>query len=146
MVNKCILIGRLGKDPETRETHSGLAITELRLATSRGRSRDGDEVTDWHTVVCFDKTAEIAAKYLAKGRQVYVEGRLQHDSWEDNEGNKRNKTSVVAHSLQFLGSRSDSEAPSPAPAPKAKAKSKPKPRTRQRNDYSSGVGPDDLPF
>jgi len=107
MVNKVILIGRLGRDPETRETKSGMAVAELRLATSRGRG--DNEQTDWHTVVCFDKTAEIVSKYLSKGRQVYVEGRLQHDSWEDNDGNKKYKTTVVANSVQFLGSRNDSE-------------------------------------
>ena len=83
MVNKVILIGRLGRDPEARKTNSGMAVAELRLATSRGRG--DDEQTDWHTIVCFDKTAEVVTKYLAKGRQVYVEGRLQHDSWEDKE-------------------------------------------------------------
>jgi single-strand DNA-binding protein len=107
MVNKVILIGRLGRDPETRETNSGMTVAELRIATSRGRG--DNEQTDWHTVVCFDKTAEIVAKYLSKGRQVYVEGRLQHDSWEDKDGNKKYKTSVVANSVQFLGSRSEAE-------------------------------------
>tara|TARA_R100000458_G_C8258947_1_gene234662 strand:+ start:421 stop:819 length:399 start_codon:yes stop_codon:yes gene_type:complete len=107
MVNKVILIGRLGRDPETRETNSGMMVAELRLATSRGRG--DNEQTDWHTVVCFDKTAEIVAKYLSKGRQVYVEGRLQHDSWEDKEGNKKYKTSIIANSVQFLGSRSDAD-------------------------------------
>ena len=108
MVNKVILIGRLGRDPETRETNSGMTVAEMRIATSRGRGNS--EQTDWHTVVCFDKTAEIVAKYLSKGRQVYVEGRLQHDSWEDKEGNKKYKTSIVANSVQFLGSRSDADA------------------------------------
>lgn len=107
MVNKVILIGRLGRDPETRETNSGMMVAELRLATSRGRG--DNEQTDWHTVVCFDKTAEIVSKYLTKGRQVYVEGRLQHDSWEDKEGNKKYKTSIIANSVQFLGSRSDAD-------------------------------------
>ena len=107
MVNKVILIGRLGRDPEARKTNSGMAVAELRIATSRGRG--DDEQTDWHTVVCFDKTADVVTKYLAKGRQVYVEGRLQHDSWEDKEGNKKYKTSIIANSVQFLGSRNDAE-------------------------------------
>ena len=105
MVNKVILIGRLGRDPEARKTNSGMAVAELRLATSRGRG--DDEQTDWHTVVCFDKTAEVVTKYLAKGRQVYVEGRLQHDSWY--------KTSIIANSVQFLGSRNDAEGGGSAP-------------------------------
>ena len=79
MVNKVILIGRLGRDPETRETNSGMTVAELRIATSRGRG--DNEQTDWHTVVC----------------------------WEDKDGNKKYKTSVVANSVQFLGSRSDAE-------------------------------------
>ena len=111
MVNKVILIGRLGRDPESRQTNSGMAVAELRIATTRGRDRDGNEQTDWHTVVCFDKTAEIVSKYLSKGRQVYVEGRLQHDSWEDREtGQKRYKTTVVANTVNFLGSRNDADA------------------------------------
>lgn len=110
MVNKVILIGRLGRDPESRQTNSGMAVSELRIATSRGKDRDGNEQTDWHTVVCFDKTAEIVSKYLSKGRQVYIEGRLQHDSWEDREtGQKRYKTTVVANTVNFLGSRNDSD-------------------------------------
>tara|TARA_R110000823_G_scaffold198643_2_gene329810 strand:- start:875 stop:1276 length:402 start_codon:yes stop_codon:yes gene_type:complete len=114
MVNKVILIGRLGRDPEARKTNSGMAVAELRLATSRGRG--DDEQTDWHTVVCFDKTAEVVTKYLAKGRQVYVEGRLQHDSWEDKEtGQKKYKTSIIANSVQFLGSRNDAEGGGSAP-------------------------------
>lgn len=137
MVNKVMLIGRLGKDPETRETNSGLSVCELRLATSRGRSKDGNDVTDWHTVVCFDKTADIAAKYLSKGRQVYVEGRLQYDSWEDNEGNKRNKTSVIANSLQFLGSKADTEQVEHKAAPV-----QPRRKAKKHNE----LGPDDLPF
>ena len=110
MVNKVILIGRLGRDPESRQTNSGMAVSELRIATTRGRDRDGNEQTDWHTVVCFDKTAEIVSKYLSKGRQVYIEGRLQHDSWEDREtGQKRYKTTVVANTVNFLGSRNDAD-------------------------------------
>ena len=122
MVNKVILIGRLGRDPEARKTNSGMAVAELRIATSRGRG--DDEQTDWHTVVCFDKTADVVTKYLAKGRQVYVEGRLQHDSWEDKEtGQKKYKTSIIANSVQFLGSRNDADGSAPSAMPSRKSTS-----------------------
>tara|TARA_A100001515_G_scaffold92721_2_gene74020 strand:+ start:1973 stop:2377 length:405 start_codon:yes stop_codon:yes gene_type:complete len=134
MVNKVILIGRLGRDPEARKTNSGMAVAELRIATSRGRG--DDEQTDWHTVVCFDKTADVVTKYLAKGRQVYVEGRLQHDSWEDKEtGQKKYKTSIIANSVQFLGSRNDADGSAPSAMP-----------SRKSNSSSRSFSESDVPF
>ena len=104
-VNKVILIGNLGADPELRYTSGGQAVTDLRLATSRrftGRDGSQQEDTQWHRVVVWGKQAEHCKEYLSKGRQVYVEGRLQTRSWEDRDGNKRYTTEVVAQTVQFL--------------------------------------------
>lgn len=100
-VNKVILIGHVGKKPELRQA-GGSSVCELSIATSE-RVKEVEK-TEWHTVVCWGKTAESAAKYLDKGRQVYVEGRIQTRSWDDkNTGEKRYKTEVVASQLTFLG-------------------------------------------
>ena len=109
MVNKVILVGNLGRDPEVRSTPSGQPVATFTLATSRRwRDKNGQkqEQTEWHTVVCWGKQAEIAGQYLTKGKQVYVEGRLQTRSWDDrNSGEKRYKTEVVCDTFQMLGQR-----------------------------------------
>ena len=105
-VNKVILIGNLGADPELRYTSGGSAVADLRLATSRKyTTKDGTakEDTQWHRIVVWGKQAEHCKEYLSKGRQVYVEGRLQTRQWEDRDGNKRYTTEVVAERVQFLG-------------------------------------------
>jgi len=105
-VNKVILIGNLGQDPEVRFTQSGSAVANLRLATTdQYTDRDGQrqERTEWHRVVAFGKTAELCKEYLSKGRQIYVEGSLQTRSWEDKSGQKRYTTEVVASAIKFLG-------------------------------------------
>ena len=105
-VNKVQLIGNLGRDPETRSSQGGSTIANLRIATTeRRKDRDGNwnDHTEWHNVVCFGRTAENAAKYLAKGRQVYIEGRLQTRKWQDKEGKDRWSTEVVCDQLRFLG-------------------------------------------
>ena len=104
-INKAIVIGNLGADPELRHTQSGTAVCNLRIATNETwNDRDGQkqERTEWHSVVVFGKQAENCNQYLQKGRQVYVEGRLQTRDWEDRDGNKRYTTEIVAHSVQFL--------------------------------------------
>ena len=104
-LNKVMLIGNLGADPELRYTSGGQAVTDLRLATSRrwqGRDGTTQEDTQWHRVVVWGKQAEHCKEYLNKGRQVFVEGRLQTRSWEDRDGNKRYTTEVVAQTVQFL--------------------------------------------
>lgn len=106
-VNKVILVGNLGADPELRYTNSQQPVTELRLATSRKwKDREGQmqDQTEWHRIVVWGKQAEHCKEYLAKGRQVYVEGRLQTRSWEDRDGNKRYTTEVVAQNVVFLSS------------------------------------------
>jgi len=105
-VNKVILIGNLGRDPEMRYTGSGNAVANLSLATTRRyRDRDGQqqEETEWHRVVMFSRLAEIAGEYLRKGSQVYIEGRLQTRKWQDNNGQDRYTTEVVANEMQMLG-------------------------------------------
>ncbi len=106
MINKAILIGNLGADPELRSTGGGQAVCEMRLATSRKwTSKEGEkkEDTQWHRVVVWGKQGESCKQYLAKGRQCYVEGRLQTREWEDKDGNKRWTTEIVAERVQFLG-------------------------------------------
>lgn len=106
-VNKVILIGNLGRDPELRFTQGGQAVCNFTIATTeRFGGRDGgaaQERTEWHRIVVWGKTAENCAQYLAKGRSVYIEGRLQTRDWEDKEGNKRRSTEVTANTVQFLG-------------------------------------------
>ncbi len=108
-VNKVILIGNLGKDPETRYAPSGAAITNVRLATTRNwkdkATGERKEETEWHSVVFYDRLAEIAGEYLKKGRPVYVEGRLKTRKWQDKEGQDRYTTEVIADQMQLLGSR-----------------------------------------
>src|SRR5690348_15604962 len=108
-LNKVSLIGRLGKDPEMRYTASGAAVTTFTLATNRmTKAADGtaQEETDWHTVVTWDKLAETCNQFLSKGRQVYIEGRLQTRTWEQD-GQKRYKTEVIAHEMLILDSKQD---------------------------------------
>ncbi len=109
MVNKAFLLGNLGRDPEVRSTSSGQPVANFPVATSRKwKDRDGQlqEQTEWHNVVCFGRLAEIAGQYLTKGKQIFVEGRIQTRSWDDrNTGEKRYRTEVVAENFQMLGSR-----------------------------------------
>jgi single-strand DNA-binding protein len=110
-VNKVILIGNLGRDPELRYTQGGSAVANFTLATNeRWRDKDGNnqERTEWHRIVVWGRTAENCAQYLQKGRPVYIEGRLQTREWEDKDGNKRNTTEINALTVQFLGGRGDS--------------------------------------
>lgn len=123
-VNKVILIGNLGRDPEIRYTRDGTAVANLNIATSDSwKDSDGQrqERTEWHRVVAWDKLAEIAKEYLAKGKQVYIEGRLQTRSWEDKDGHKRYTTEVRADQMVMLGGRGGegeerSAEPPPGPA------------------------------
>ncbi|MBW7925523.1 MAG: single-stranded DNA-binding protein [Burkholderiaceae bacterium] len=108
-VNKVILVGNLGRDPETRFAPSGSAICNVRIATTRNwkdkASGEKREETEWHSVVFYDRLAEIAGEYLKKGRSVYVEGRLKTRKWQDKEGHDRYTTEIIAESMQLLGSR-----------------------------------------
>lgn len=109
-VNKVILVGRLGKDPEVRYSTNGNAITNFNLATSRVyKNKQGEKVdeTEWHRCVSFGRTAEVCGEYLHKGSLIYVEGRLQTRDWEDKDGNKRWTTEVIIDSMKMLGSKND---------------------------------------
>lgn len=104
-VNKVILVGRLGNDPEIRYTQQGVAVTNFNMATSENwmdKSGQKQERTEWHRIVVWGKMAEICSQYLAKGRQVFVEGRLQTRQWDDKDGQKRYTTEIVAATVQFL--------------------------------------------
>lgn len=106
-VNKVIVIGNLGRDPELRYTQSGQAVANFTVATNENwtnKAGEREERTEWHRVVAWGRVAELCAEYLAKGRTVYVEGRLQTREWEDKEGQKRRSTEIVAQTVQFLGS------------------------------------------
>ena len=107
-VNKVILIGNLGADPETRYLPSGDAVTNIRIATTdtwKDKSGEKQEHTEWHRVAFFGKTAEIAGEYLKKGSPVYVEGRIRTRKWQDKEGQERYSTEIVADRMQLLGAR-----------------------------------------
>lgn len=172
-VNKVILIGNLGRDPEVRYTTNGAAVCSLRLATTRNwKHRDSgerQEETEWHSVVLYDRQAEIAGEYLKKGRPVYIEGRLKTRKWQDKDGNDRYTTEIVAETMQLLGGREgggmgggmdeggggygrESEGGGggagggsrPAPAPRASA---PRPAPRQSAGSANlGDMDDDIPF
>lgn len=113
-VNKVILVGNLGRDPEVRYTPDNSAITNVSIATTdvwRDKSGEKQERTEWHRVAFFGKLAEIAGEYLKKGSQVYVEGRLQTRKWQDKEGQDRYTTEIIATEMQLLGSREGLGAP-----------------------------------
>ena len=123
-VNKCILVGNLGRDAEIRNTASGMQIASLRLATTDRQKNQAGEWTDhteWHSVVCFGKLAELMDRFGKKGKQLYVEGRIQTREYTDKDGNKRWSTEVIANEIRLLGGVRDdaqgqSSAPSRAPA------------------------------
>lgn len=144
-VNKVILIGNLGKDPEVRYMPSGEAITNINIATTdnwKDKNGEKQERTEWHRIAFFGKLAEIAGEYLKKGNPVYIEGRLQTRKWQDKEGKDRYTTEIVAEKMQMLGSRgggSDTpyaaeQSSRPAPADASKP-------TADFNDFD-----DDIPF
>jgi single-strand DNA-binding protein len=108
-INKVILVGNLGADPDTRYMPSGKAVTNIRIATSESwkdkQTGDQQERTEWHSIVMYDRLGEIAAEYLRKGSQVYIEGKLRTRKWQDKEGKDRYSTEVIANEMQMLGGR-----------------------------------------
>jgi single-strand DNA-binding protein len=145
-VNKVILIGNLGADPDLRRTPSGTAVSNLRLATTEvfsNREGEKNKRTEWHRVVAFGRLAEICSQYLKKGRQVYIEGRLQTREWEDQKGDKRYTTEIVATNMVMLGSRGEAAFAGEEAQPEAPAEIVDEPAAVQ------GAGGDedsDLPF
>jgi single-strand DNA-binding protein len=113
-VNKVILLGNLGKDPETKYNTSGTAITTFSVATSeqwQDKSGEKQEKTEWHRIVAFGKLAEICGQYLTKGKRVYIEGKTQTRSWEDKDGNTRYTTEIVARDMVMLGGKQEEARP-----------------------------------
>ncbi len=124
-VNKVILIGRLGRDPEMKYLPSGTPVVNFSLATTeRASSKDGGqrpERTEWHNIVAYSKLAELINQYLKKGRAAYIEGRIQTRSWDDRDGNKKSRTEIVANNVQFLDSRDSGSSSSTQSAPPVEA-------------------------
>jgi len=143
-VNKVILIGNLGQDPEVRYTPNGAAVTNISLATAESwKDKQSGELqtrTEWHRIVLFSRLAEIASEYLKKGSKVYIEGRLQTRKWEDKNGVERYTTEIVGNELQMLDSRGDAAGGSTKPAfQSAPAGASPEPAVSEDFD-------DDVPF
>lgn len=112
MVNKAIIIGRLGRDPEVRYTSSGTPVASFSVATDeRWTGQDGSKQskTEWHNIVAWSRLAEICEQYLKKGKLVYIEGRIQTREWDDKDGNKRRTTEIIANNMQMLSSRGDDD-------------------------------------
>ena len=147
-VNKVILIGNLGADPEIRTLESGQKVTNLSLATNRAyNNRDGQKVdeTEWHRVELWGKLAEIAGQYLQKGRTIYVEGRLRTRKWTDQSGIERYSTDIVGETMTMLGRGSEENRPAPAPA-EPLAQGSPVTNTQTASVAQPATGEDDLPF
>lgn len=112
-LNKVMLIGRLGKDPEIRYTQSGTAVASFSIATSekfKNKAGEYEEKTEWHNIVLWQKLAELAGEYLSKGSEVFIEGRIQTRKWQDNSGNDRYTTEIVGDRMQFLSKKGDKQA------------------------------------
>jgi len=137
MVNKVILVGRLGKDPEVRYTPDGTMVTNFNLATDeqwKDKSGEKTQKTEWHRIVTFGKLAEICGNYLVKGKLIYIEGRIQTRSWEDKEGVKRFTTEIIATNMQMLDTRGQAKAEGSSPDPVS------------ANSAPANMPDDDVPF
>ena len=144
-VNKVILIGRLGKDPELKYTQGGRAVANFSLATDRSwKGQDGQKVRDttWHNIVVWGKRAEVVKEYLTKGQQIYIEGRIDNRSYDDKEGNKKYISEVVLEDFAFLGSKGDS----PGGAGGYSAPSGGRPDSSPPPPSGEASDDDDLPF
>ena len=153
-INKVILVGNLGADPETRYTAGGSAVTNVSLATSESwrdkNTGETQERTEWHRVVFFNRLAEIAGEYLRKGRQVYIEGQLRTRKWQDQSGQDRYTTEVVANEMQMLGGREDGMSGGGAPASGGfrdqPRPAQPKPQPAAAPEATPDFDDDDIPF
>ena len=148
-VNKVILIGHLGQDPQQRAMPSGKAVVNLRVATTDQwrdkQTGEQKEATEWHNIVMFDRLAEIAAEYLRKGSQIYVEGRIRTRKWQDKEGQDRYTTEIVANEMQMLGGRGQSGGAG-APAQDRAPQRDPEPAARSEVAGVAESFDDDIPF
>jgi single-strand DNA-binding protein len=149
-INKVILIGNLGQDPETRYMPSGSAVTNLRIATTESfkdkETGERQERTEWHSVAMFGKLAEISAEYLKKGSQVYIEGRLRTRKWQDKEGRDRYTTEIVADEMQMLGGRGGAGMGDPPARPAAARGGRPAPAPAASGGGDADDFDDDIPF
>ena len=151
-VNKVILIGNLGRDPEVRYLPDGGAITNISVATTdvwKDKSGDKQERTEWHRVAFFGRLAEVAGEYLKKGSPVYIEGRLQTRKWQDKEGKERSTTEIVANEMKMLGSRGGGSEPmtrEPAPAAAAAAPEGGGAKPQGKKGGAFDEMDDDIPF
>ena len=160
-LNKVLLIGNVGKDPEIRHLQGGASVATITLATSeRYRDRNGEsrELTEWHTIIAWRQLADLAENYIRKGSQIYVEGKIRSRSWDDQNGQKRYVTEIQADTIQLLGRRSDNPAsqqpPQPQPSFQPQQSFQPQPSFQQHQPTTPIVnpadltddGPDDLPF
>src|SRR5579864_467921 len=152
-VNKVILIGNLGKDPEVKYTQGGMAVARFSVATTdRVKDKEGNwqDKTEWHNLVAFQRTAEIAAEYLKKGRTVYIEGRLHSDSWDDKEtGQKKYKTEIIINDLVLLGGRDpggEGGGGGRASKPSGFDQSAPEPEHSQAPPSGAEITDEDIPF
>jgi len=142
-INKVILVGNLGNDPDVKYTQSGMAVTRISLATTSVRKdRDGNtqERTEWHRVVFFGKLGEIAGEYLRKGRQVYIEGSIRYDKYTGQDGVEKYSTDIVADEMQMLGGRDDGGSYERAP----RQQTPPAPRPQAAPSAPAAVGADDF--
>jgi single-strand DNA-binding protein len=150
-VNKVILIGNLGKDPELRYTPSGQPVASFSVATTeRWTDKNGQKQdrTEWHNIVVWGKLAELTNQYLKKGRPVYIEGRITSRSWDDRDGNKKYRTEIVANQIQFLGSgpSAGSDAPMPQEPPPQSGAGEPHFEQNAPGAGQPNAPEDDLPF
>ena len=148
-VNKAILIGNLGRDPELRYTQSGQAVVNFSIATSENwtdKNGEKQERTEWHRIVVWGKTGENCAQYLSKGRTVYVEGRIQTREWEDREGQKRTTTEINAQTVTFLGSAGAGRSDGSAGVGRSDAAAGESGSTQPSAADSSPPPEDDVPF
>ena len=146
-VNKVILIGRLGKDPELKYTPSGTPVAKFSLATDevyKDQSGEQQKRTEWHNIVAWRRLAEICGEYLTKGKQVYIEGSIRSRQWEDQSGNKRTGYDIVAREMKMLGSRSDSERPAAERQPATSAGAQPARETEGAPEPE--ITDEDIPF
>jgi single-strand DNA-binding protein len=148
-INKVILVGNLGADPDTRYMPSGKAVTNIRIATSESwkdkQTGDQQERTEWHSIVLYDKLGEIAAEYLRKGSQVYIEGSLRTRKWQDKEGKDRYTTEIIARDMQMLGSRGGASASAPGSGGEPR-QSRPAAVEDRGAPADEGGFDDDIPF
>lgn len=155
MINKVILVGNVGIDPEVRTTESGVKVARVRLATSERytdkQSGEKKELTEWHTITLWRGLADIVDRYVHKGSQLYIEGRLRTREWTDKDNVKRYTTEILADNMQLLGSRADSQGAAPAAAQPAYQQPVAQPAAQPAYQQPASIpavqdDPDDLPF